>query len=92
MGVRAVPATARTAFRGLYAGKLKISLTAPPEDGRANRQLEEALAGWLGLQRSQVRVHSGYGSRDKVVAFTGIDEAQLRERVAGLVSAARREH
>jgi uncharacterized protein YggU (UPF0235/DUF167 family) len=85
VGVRASPSAARTALRGLYGDKLKVSLTAPPEDNRANRQLEEVLAGWLELPRSRVRVHTGHGSRDKVVAFAGMEEPELRNKLATLL-------
>ena len=81
------PSAPRTALRGIYGDRLKISVNAPPEANRANNQLVEALAQWLGLRRADVRVESGHGSRDKVVAFTGIEEAELRSRLARLLRA-----
>ena len=90
VGVRVSPSAARTALRGTYGDKLKVSLTAPPEDGRANRQLEEVLAEWLQLPRGQVRVDTGHGSRDKVVAFAGIEGAELRSRLVALLQGAGR--
>jgi uncharacterized protein YggU (UPF0235/DUF167 family) len=81
VGVRASPSATRVAIRGVYGDKLKVSLTAPPEDNRANQQLEEALADWLALPVRRVRVDAGRGSRDKVVAFVGIAEAELRNRL-----------
>jgi uncharacterized protein YggU (UPF0235/DUF167 family) len=81
VGARVSPSAARVALRGIYGDKLKVSLTAPPEDNRANQQLEEALAGWLAVPRRRVRVDAGHGSRDKVVAFAGIEEAELRKRL-----------
>jgi uncharacterized protein YggU (UPF0235/DUF167 family) len=81
VGVRVSPSSARVALRGIYGDKLKVSLTAPPEDNRANQQLEEALAGWLALPMRRVRIDAGHGSRDKVVAFAGIEEAELREQL-----------
>jgi len=79
------PSAPRTAVRGVYGERLKVAVNAPPEANRANHQLVEALADWLGLRRDAVRVESGHGSRDKVVAFTGIDEVELRSRLAGLI-------
>jgi hypothetical protein len=72
-------------LRGVYGERLKVAVSAPPEDNRANNQLVEALAQWLGLRRDAVRIEAGHGSRDKVVAFTGIDEAELRSKLAGLL-------
>lgn len=89
VGVRVSPSAPRTAVRGVYGDRLKVAVNAPPENNRANEELVEALARWLGLHREDVRVDSGHGSRDKVVAFTGVDEAQLRSRLAGLLETAR---
>ena len=85
VGVRVSPSSGRVAVRGMYGDKLKVSLSAPPEDNRANRQLEEALAGWLALPVRSVRVDAGHGSRDKVVAFAGIEEGELRNRLDALL-------
>jgi RNA polymerase-binding protein DksA len=73
------------ALHGVYGDRLKVSLTAPPEDSRANRQLEETLALRLGLRRADVRVETGHASRDKVVAFSGITDALLRTKLGALL-------
>ncbi len=85
LGVRVSPSAPRTTVRGVYGDRLKISLNAPPEDNRANDLLVESLAAWLGLRKDDVRIASGHGSRDKVVAFAGLDEAELRMRLSGLM-------
>lgn len=73
-------------MQGVYGDRLKVSVSAPPEDGRANHELTEALARWLGLRRGSVRVETGSGSRDKVVAIEGLEEAELRNRLVGLLN------
>jgi uncharacterized protein YggU (UPF0235/DUF167 family) len=47
--------------------------------------LTEALAEWLRLRHDGVSVETGRGSRDKVVAITGIEEAELRSKLVGLL-------
>lgn len=64
---------------------MKISVTAAPEENRANRQLVEALSGWLEMPHERVRIQTGHGSRDKVVAFTGLGEAELRSKLIALL-------
>ena len=85
VGFRVSPSAAKTAVRGLYGERIKVSVNAPPEDGRANAELVEALVRWMGLERANIRIDSGHASRDKVVAFTHIDEAGLRDKLAALV-------
>jgi uncharacterized protein YggU (UPF0235/DUF167 family) len=81
VGVRVSPSAPQTQLRGLFGDRLKVAVNAPPEDNRANREVEAALAGWLGVSRDQVSVYKGHASRDKVVAFTGLTEATLRQAI-----------
>jgi uncharacterized protein (TIGR00251 family) len=85
VGVRVSPSASCTAVRGVYGDRLKVSVSAPAEDNRANQELTEALAKWLRLGRDGVRVEIGHGSRDKVVAITGMEEAELRTKLVGLL-------
>ncbi len=89
MGVRVSPSSRRTALRGVYGDRLKVSVCAPPEDNRANQELMEVLANWLELSRDGVRIVTGHTSRDKVVVFTGLGEPELRQKLAGLLGADR---
>lgn len=84
--MRASPSAPRTRLGGVYGDRLKVAVGAPPEDNRANAELVEALARWLDLRRDAVHIESGHTSRDKVVSFSGIDEAELRKRLAALLS------
>ena len=80
--VRAQPGARRTAIVCEHAGALKVAVNAPPVDGKANAALEEALAGWLGLKRSQVSLAKGASSRDKAFSALGIDADMARARLA----------
>ena len=48
-------------------GRLKVYLTAPPVDGRANMALVEFLAAHFSVRKKQVRIVKGQKNRDKVV-------------------------
>jgi uncharacterized protein len=84
--VRAQPGARKTGVLGEQAGALKIAVTAPPEDGRANKALQEVLRESLKLKRSQVDLLSGQTSRNKRFVIRGITAADLQRRVAELVS------
>lgn len=68
---------------------LKLSLTAPPVDGKANQPVMEFFADWFEIARSQVTITSGETSRNKLIRITGVPARQLRERLiaAGLSDA-----
>jgi len=58
-------------------GSVKVCVTAPPEDGRANEAVVETIADWLGVKRRQVTIMSGATSRNKLVRLTGVSQEQI---------------
>ena len=91
LAVRAQPGARQAAVLGEYAGALKVAITAPPEDGRANKALAELLRQVLNLKRSQVELLSGKASRDKRFLIRGLTKVALEARVASLLGAAGKE-
>jgi uncharacterized protein (TIGR00251 family) len=83
--VRAQPGARRAGILGEHAGALKVAVTAPPEDGRANQALAEALRDALGLKRSQVELWNGHTSRSKRFLIRGLSKVELEARVAMMV-------
>jgi uncharacterized protein (TIGR00251 family) len=83
--VRAQPGARKNAVKGEQNGALKVSVTAPPEDGRANAALIELLHDSLGLKRSQIELLAGHTSRDKRFLIRGVTKADLAAKVAALV-------
>jgi len=83
--VRAQPGARKAGVLGEQNGALKVAVTAPPEDGRANQALAEALREIFGLKRSQMELISGHTARDKRFLIRGVPKAELERRVAALV-------
>ena len=75
--VRVAPRSSRDAIEGEYNGALKVRLTAPPVDDRANEALRRLLAERLNVPVSAVRIVSGEKSRTKRVAIAGVTHAQV---------------
>lgn len=80
--LRVKPGAKRRGIEGEHGGALRVLVTAPPEKGRANEEVEDLLAEALGLPRAAVRVVGGHTSRDKSVAIDGIDAEEVRRRLA----------
>lgn len=59
----------------------KLDIAAPPADGKANDACIELLAEVTRIHRSHIRLLKGQTSRSKIIAFDGIDEAELRRRL-----------
>lgn len=63
--VRVTPKAARNAVEATEAG-LRVSVTAAPEDGKANKAVIKLLATALGVAKSRLTLLRGATSRDKV--------------------------
>lgn len=70
--VHVVPRGRREEVVGRHGDALKVRLTAPPVDGKANQALQEFLAERLGVAPSAVRILGGHTSRNKRVRVVGI--------------------
>ncbi len=79
--VKVHPRARRTAIAGELGDALKIALTAPPADGRANEACIEFLAETLRMPRSSISITSGQTGRNKVIRVTGITANELRKRL-----------
>ena len=71
------PRSARDRIVGWMGGLLKVSVTAPPEEGRANEAVIGLLARSLRIPGSRIRLVSGEGSREKVVALEGVRDDEV---------------
>ena len=81
--VRVQPRASGDAIEGEWQGALKVRLTAPPVDDRANDALRRLLAARLNIPLSAVRILSGERSRTKRIEIRGVTAAQVRALAAG---------
>ena len=65
------PRASRCEFAGRYGERLKIRLTAPPADGKANKQLREFLGNAFSVAPSRISILSGESGRNKRVKIEG---------------------
>ena len=79
--VKVHPRSKRNAVTGELGNALKLSLTAPAIEGRANRACIEFLAELLSVSRSSVSIAAGQSSRQKVVRVAGLTAAEVRARL-----------
>jgi len=77
LSVRVHPGARKNGVTGVHADALKIALTAPPVDGKANEALITFLADALRLPRARVSLVAGATSRAKMVRITGKSAAEV---------------
>ena len=77
--VRVQPRAARTAITGNVGDALKLTLSAPPVEGRANVALGEFFAEVFSVPCRSVQVLAGERSRNKVIRIAGRTAAELQQ-------------
>ncbi|MGA8214695.1 MAG: DUF167 domain-containing protein [Candidatus Sulfotelmatobacter sp.] len=79
--VKVHPHARKNAITGELGDALKVSLSSPPVEGRANEACIEFLAKLLKLPRSSVTSASGQSRRQKVVRVSGLSAEEVRRRM-----------
>ena len=82
--IRVVPRASRSGAAGIQGDTLKLRITAPPVEGKANEACIALLAELLGVKRTQVAIISGHASRTKTVAVEGVKAKEIAARIAAL--------
>lgn len=80
--VKVHPRARKNAITGVIGDALKLALTAPPVEGRANRAVIEFFAELFEIPRSSVTIASGETSRNKLVRIAGLTKAAITTRLS----------
>ncbi len=83
--VKVHPRAKKDAIAGTVGDTLKLALTAPPVEGKANEACIRFFAEFLRVPRSSVTIAAGETSRNKGVRVHGLTAAQVEERLQSAV-------
>lgn len=72
----------KNAITGIVGDALKLALTAPPVEGKANHAVIEFFAELFAIPRSSVTIASGETSRNKVIRIAGVSKLAAEQRLA----------
>ena len=72
------PRASKDAIAGEYNNALKITITSPPVDNKANLKCREFLAKAFDVPKSRVEIINGHKSREKTIFISG-DKIKLEE-------------
>jgi uncharacterized protein (TIGR00251 family) len=82
LAVRVIPRSSKNEIAEiLNDGTIRIRLTAPPVDGKANEALIAFLAEVLDVPRSRLEIVAGETGRDKLVSILGMDAETAHARI-----------
>jgi uncharacterized protein (TIGR00251 family) len=80
--VRVHPRAQRDGISGALGDSLKLDLTAPPVEGKANQACIRFFAELLKLPRSSITIAAGANSRNKLIRISGSTVADVETALA----------
>ncbi len=83
--VKVHPRANKNAITGVIGDALKVALTSPPVDGRANEACVDFLSKFLNVPRSSVTIAAGETNRNKVIRVSGVSAAQIEAKLRGVI-------
>ena len=76
LSVHVQPKASRTRIAGLHGEALKLCITSPPVDGKANAAVIQFFAKLFKIPKAAVTIASGEASRDKRIILAGVSLAR----------------
>jgi uncharacterized protein (TIGR00251 family) len=87
LALRVTPRASKNEIVGILSdGTVKVHLTAPPLEGKANEALLKFLAKILDVPVSKITVVAGANRRDKLISVTDMDAASLYKKILKTIS------
>lgn len=82
LAIRVTPRASKNQVSEILAnGTIKIRLTAPPVDGKANQALIKFLAEILDIPESKIEIVAGETGRDKLISILDLDADTAQKRI-----------
>ena len=81
--IKLIPRSSRNEIIGKENDVIKIKLTAPPVEGKANKALVSFLAKKLGVPKRDIEIVSGERSREKFLKINGLSIEEVMGKLTG---------
>ncbi len=75
------PRSSRNGFVGIYGDAVKLAITAPPVDGKANKAVVGFLASFFKIKKKDISIKHGLQSRTKSVLLAGLASDEIQTRI-----------
>jgi uncharacterized protein len=89
LSIHVQPGARKNAVLGVHDGALKVAVSAPPVDGKANEAISTFIAEAMHVPGRAVTVVSGHASRRKVLNIESVTMEEVKNRLARLLPPAR---
>jgi hypothetical protein len=83
ISIKVIPNAGKNEVVDFSNGEWRIRVGAPPDKGKANKELISFLSKMLGLRKDNLEILIGEKSHHKVVAVTGLSQDEIVTRLTG---------
>ncbi len=83
--IKIVPGSSKNKIIGAYNDALKITITAPPVEGKANKKCIAYLAKYFDVAKSKIEIISGQTSKNKLIKIYDISQKEFLEKLEKIV-------
>jgi len=80
-----IPGSSKNKIIGVYADTLKIAITSPPVEGKANKKCISCLSKYFNITKSKIEILSGKNNRNKLIKIYDIDQNKFLEKLEKIV-------
>lgn len=86
LSVYVQPRASKNGFTALHGQEIKLAVTAPPVDNKANKAVIGYLATFFRIPKRSIELVNGQNSRHKRLIVSGLDEEQIRSSIHLVIS------
>jgi uncharacterized protein (TIGR00251 family) len=79
--VKIVPGSSKNKIIGVYNDSLKITITALPVEGKANKKCIAYLAKYFNISKSKIEIISGQISKNKFIKIYDISQKEFLDKI-----------
>jgi hypothetical protein len=77
------PKSSKNELVGPYRDGIKVKVTAPPIEGKANESLIRFVAKEIGIPPSSIEIIKGHHAREKILKISGDVDQELLKKILG---------
>jgi uncharacterized protein len=82
LALKVTPNAGRNEIVGFKEGVLHVKIGAPPDKGKANKELIDFLAETLAIRKSSIRIIKGETSHNKLLAIDSLSNEEILKRIS----------
>ncbi len=79
--VKIVPGSSKNKIVGVHNDAIKITITAPPIEGKANKKCIAYLAKYFDVAKSKIEIISGQTSKNKLIKIYDISQKEFLDKI-----------